>query len=299
MKRRRLLVVALAGLLLAGIAAAGYWLYWRPHQGWTHFDAAQIDLAHHRYESAYRHAVAAAEIWPRRGDVQLLAARACRRAERPDEAKPHLDAARELLGETEEVRMEQQRIPVQKGEATEFVEGALRHRADVDADHRELILEALAAGQLSTFRIDLARATLDEWLKDRHDDPRPFFWRGLAFEQMAGYHEDDAIANFRRALDLDADYDEARRHLGKLLLKKKFNDDARIQYEEMVRRHPDSAEALVGLARVRLAQGQADAARELLDRALALDPNNADGLRERGLLAFDDGKPDAALPLLR
>src|SRR5262245_66171365 len=131
MSRRRRVVIVLAAVLLAS-GTAGVRHVWRVQQAREHFDAAQADLAGHHYESAYSHALAAAAFWPRRGDVRLLAARACRRAERPDEAKPHLDAARELLGETDDVRLEQQLIPVQKGEATEFVEGSLRHRADID-----------------------------------------------------------------------------------------------------------------------------------------------------------------------
>ncbi len=298
MSRRRLLAWLVMALWLA-LGVAGLWHFWRSRQAKNHFETAQLDLGQHHYESAYRHALAAAEFWPRRGDVRFLAARACRRAERPDEAKAHLDAARELLGETDEVRLEQQLIPVQKGEATEFVTGSLRERADTDREHRELILEALAAGQLSNFRIDQGRATLDEWLTERHDDARPYYWRGLALAQMAGYQEDAAIADFRRAVELDPQHDEARLHLGKLLLKKKFTDEARGNFEELVRRKPESAEALVGLARARIAQGNADAGRELLDRALALEPANVDGLRERGLLALSAGRPEEALTLLR
>jgi tetratricopeptide (TPR) repeat protein len=298
MNRRELRVLAIAALLLVGgvVVIRHYWSYSAAR---NHLNAAEFDLARHHYESAYHHALAAAEFWPRRGDVRLLAARTCRRAERPDEAKPHLDAARAELGETDDVRLEQQLIPVQKGEATEFVETALRQRANADTDHRELILEALAAGQLSTFRIDLAKTTLDAWLKEQHDDARPYYWRGVAQEQMAGYMEDAAIADYRRAVELDPGYDEARQRLGKLLLKKKFVDEARTHYEELVRRRPDSTEALVGLARARLAQGETDAGQDLLDRALKIDPNNVDGLRERGMLAYSAGRAEEALPLLR
>jgi Tfp pilus assembly protein PilF len=295
-RRRRVLIAALAALLAGG--AAAFWQVHRHQQATGHLDAARSDLEHHHYESARQHALAAAEYWPHRGDVRLLAARACRRAEHPDEARPHLAAARDQLGETDDVRLEQQLIPVQKGES-EFIESALRRRAEIDPEHRELILEALAAGQLSTFRIDQARATLVEWLKEQHDDPRPFFWHGLALEQMAGYQEDAAMADYRKAIDLDPDFDEARRRLGKLLLKKKMIVDARAQYETLVKNHPNDAAALVGLGQVKIAQGETDSGRELLQRAVQIDPSEADGSRELGSLLLDEDRSADALPLLQ
>src|SRR5438067_961714 len=97
-RRRRLLLIALGAAVIAG-GAAGWWHGARTYRATTFFNGANSELANHHYGPAREYALIAATYWPRRGDVRLLAARACRRAEHPDEAKPHLDAARELLGE--------------------------------------------------------------------------------------------------------------------------------------------------------------------------------------------------------
>src|SRR6185295_3053210 len=118
------------------------------------------------YELAREHILEAVGFWPERGDVRFLAARLCRRAGAPDEGKAHLEAARRLLGETPAIRLEQQLIAAQKGEASEFAESALNERAKVEPENRSLIYEALVCGAFATFRINRGKALADAWLQE-------------------------------------------------------------------------------------------------------------------------------------
>lgn len=264
-----------------------------------HLQAAQVATDRHRHEVAARHAVRAAALQRRDGRVRLLAARLLRRAELPTEAKPHLETARKRLGDDPEVDLEQLLNAVQLGLASELVESSLHRRAQRDPRHRCLILEALAVSALSRFRIDQARAWLDEWLSNEVQDPRPYFWRGLALQQMGGYQEDAALADFRRAVVLDGEYDEARLKLAQLLVKKNAHAEAAGHFEILLGRQPRHAPAMVGLAQCQSAMGDAEAARRLLETALAIQPDQVDALRELGILLLHQGRAEESLPLLR
>ncbi|MCX7701074.1 MAG: tetratricopeptide repeat protein [Gemmataceae bacterium] len=287
---------------IAPLSLASEWSLYRD-LAQSHFDfhlrEAQVASQNHRHELAARHAVRAAAFRRRDGQVRLLAARLLRRAELPTEAKPHLETARKRLGDHPEVDLEQLLNAVQLGQASELVERSLYRRAQRDPNHRCLILEALSVSALSRFRIDQARAWLDEWLSAEVQDPRPHFWRGLALQQMGGYQEDAALADFRRAVALNPDYDEARLRLAQLLVKKNAHAEAAGHFQTLLARQPRNAAAMVGLARCQSALGDGEASRGLLEQALGIQPDHVDALRELGILLLNEGRAEEALPLLR
>lgn len=187
---------------------------------------------------------------------------------------------------------------MQLGVASDLVENSLYRRAQRDPVHRSLILEALAVAALSTYRIDKAQALLDEWLRDGTQDPRAYVWRGLALQQMGGYREDAALADFRRAVEIDPDYAEARRRLARLLLKKNAHTEAQRHFEYLLNKDAGDTTALVGLARVKAALGEGIEARELLQQALKQAPEDVEALREFGILLLNEGRAEQALPFL-
>src|SRR5262245_19182805 len=264
--RHRWRVLAVLAALLA-LAGSGY-AFHRYRVG-QHLRAAEQELARFHYESAWQQANRAAELnWPERGDIYFLAARTARRAGHPEESRPHLADAERLLGDTEEIRLEKQLLAVQMGQATAFLESALQHRIGLDADHRELIIEALIQAALIDVRLYQIKQLTDLWLESSSPDPRPYFWRGFAEEQFGGYIEDRAIADYTAAVERDADYDEARERLADLLLKKGRVPESRPHFEALLKRRPDDVKAMVGVARCLMALGTIDEARDLLDRAL-------------------------------
>src|SRR5207244_4473169 len=179
---------------------------------------------------------------------------------------------RALLGETDDVRIEQLLLTSAMGEASDFAESLLWTQAHENAARREAILEALTQGALATGRLHHARQALDEWLSQPTTDGRPYYWRGIVLEQFGGPQEDQAVRDFEQAVRLDPDTDDYRFRLGELLLKRSRAADAVGPFEELHRRRADNVDAAVGLARCRFALGDLDAAGRLLDEALARDP---------------------------
>jgi tetratricopeptide (TPR) repeat protein len=188
----------------------------------------------------------------------------------------------------------------QRAEASPFVVDSLMMRAKSDAVRRELIYDALTRGFLSTYRIRHAKLVLEDWFKQPTDNPWPYYWRGIVAEQTSENLDDAAVADFSRVLELDPDRTQARERLGRLLLKQNETAKARPHFEELFRRNENSVTALVGLARCEAFAGETNSARAHLDRALQIDSNHTEALRERASLAIHaDGKPADAEPLLR
>lgn len=294
--RRWFIILGIAISVLAAVALGFYFGVPYVHAV-TYLKSADTNAAKFDYVTAADHIRKAAEFWPRNGDVRFKAARLSRHAGAMDDARTHLDAGRELLGDTEDVRLEAQLQVAQRGEATELAEQALIERAKSDVDRRPLIYEALVRGFLTKHQVLRAKPFADEWVKAATINPWSYFWRGRVEERLGGYAEEEAVADYRRALERFADLDEARERLADLLLKRKSPAEARPHFEEWLRRKPDDVRAMTGLARCRL--DEPDAARSLLDRAIQVDPNHVDALRERAMLALNENKPAEAEPLLR
>jgi tetratricopeptide (TPR) repeat protein len=291
-------IAVTATLLLAGVAAGGWW-YYHHEKANRELKAAEDAEAHFQYESARNHIISAAKYWSDRGDVQLTAARLCRRACYFDEAKTYLDAARGLLGQAP-VSFEQQLLLAQRGVASNYGEQALYDRARNQEDGRILIYEALVYGNLQKFRIMGAWNLASKWLEEQTDDPRPWFWRGVAEELMCVESMDYAAINdLKKALELNPDYDEARLRLCKVQLREKLMEEARTNYEICLKHHPDSVEAMVGFGRCLVWANDVDGGREWLDKALKADKDNVIALRERGTLALNENKAEEAEPMLR
>jgi tetratricopeptide (TPR) repeat protein len=299
-RSRRLKIAFVLVLVLAGVAAAGWKWGYPYYQARRDLAAADESEAHFKYAAAREHIIRAAKFWPEDGEVQLKAARMCRRAGYPDEAKDYLDAARKYLGQSA-VSLEQQLLTVQNGEASAFASKTLYVRVEKEHDIRALVYEAFVVDSLNNARIVMVKELADSWLAEPTNDPRPWYWRGLAEMLMGATSMDDlAIKDFTRALELDPDLDDARSRLCTvLLLSKRDIPEARAQYEIFLKRRPESIEAKIGLGRCLVDSGEADAARVLFDEALEKAPKNVDALRERGVLALTEGHADQAEPYLR
>ena len=296
-RRRSRLIVGLLVLLVAG--AAGGWISYR-HFINSHLQAANKELARFHYESAWQQARKAAKWeWPKNGETEFVAARLARRAGDLPEAKTHLAAAEQRLGETDEIRLEKRLLDVQSGEASTFLESTMQERMELEPEHRTLILEALIRGAFVSTRLYRIKQLTDEWLKEPTPDPRPYYWRGFAHERFGGYQQDRAIEDYKSALERDGDFDDARERLANLLLNKNWTNEARPQFEILLQRRPDDPKIMAGMGRCLTAAGEIEQSRQFLDGALTRFPNDPDLLRERGILALHDGKPEEAEPYLR
>src|SRR5262249_19770683 len=98
---------------------------------------------------------------------------------------------------------------------------------------------------------------------------------------------DRAQADYRRAVEMDPEYDDARLLLAQSLLDHAQQPAEATGHLELLRaRQPHNAEVLLTLARCRRQLGRLDEARALLDGLLGAEPGNARALAERGRVAL-------------
>src|SRR5262249_16859685 len=133
---------------------------------------------------------------------------------------------------------------------------------------------------------------LTEWLKLQPEHVQALTWRGQALELLRRH--DQALADYRKAIVVDPDAEEARLRLADLLTNFRRGKDALEHYESLQPRHPSSPKVLLGLARCRRELGQSEEAQQVLDELLAHDPEDFLALAERGRLALEAGDPTAA-----
>ena len=110
---------------------------------------------------------------------------------------------------------------------------------------------------------------------------------------------DEAVACFRRALELKPDYAEAHYNLGNALKDQGKLDEAVACYRRALELKPDFAEAHNNLGIVLSDQGKPDEAIACYRRALELKPDYAGAHSNLGNILKDQGKPDEAAACFR
>jgi tetratricopeptide (TPR) repeat protein len=245
---------------------------------------------------ARSHLACCLKVWPNSPRVNYLMARTARRAGDLDDAARYLSRAQQLGWVVEAIDLEKALSTVQQGDL-ERLEPVLASFVRRDHPDKLLILEALVQGCRRTYQLPRALAYLDAWLGAQPDSVRALVWRGEIL-LLAGRNL-DALADYRKATELDPQEDEARLKLADLFLGLHHPEDALTHFMELLKRHPDHCEALLGLARCRAEQGDTAEAVTLLDRVLSLQPEHPGALAERGKIALDAGSPGDAEKWLR
>ena len=106
---------------------------------------------------------------------------------------------------------------------------------------------------------------------------------------------DDALAAFRHAIELDSERDWVRDLEAKLLHRMDRSDDAVAVRRGLVARRPDNVGHKIDLADLLYELGRADEAVEVCDTILADDPDNASAHAIRGAALGKQGQIDDAL----
>jgi protein O-mannosyl-transferase len=110
---------------------------------------------------------------------------------------------------------------------------------------------------------------------------------------------DDAIPYFRRAVEIDPKFDEARANLGNALAAQGKTAEAMEQYREAVRLKPNSLSAHHSLALALVREGKIDEALEHYRRAVEINPGFLEGQNNFGLLLALKGRYAEAITHLR
>jgi tetratricopeptide (TPR) repeat protein len=244
---------------------------------------------------ARSHLARCLRVWPNHGRVHFLMAQAARRAGDLDEAARSLRRAEQAGWVMEAIELEKTLAEVQQGDLEP--EPVLASFVQRDHPDKLLILEALVQGCRRTYQLARALAHLNTWLGAQPDSVRALVWRGETLLLLG--RDREALADYRRAVEVDPQEDEARLKVAELLLGSHQSKEASTHFTELLNRHPDQGEALFGLARCRAEQGDTAGAVRLLDRLLTLQPEHSGALAERGRIALDAGSPRDAEQWLR
>jgi pentatricopeptide repeat protein len=285
----------LIAVLLAPVAVAAIILVINL-QAWYHFRSARECLEKYHDTEAREHLQACLDTWPRDADALLLAARAARRLGKYPEAEGFLNRYQGIRGPDEDLTLEGALLRAERGEVD-----AVRDycRLLVKQKHADtpLILEAQARGYLRQFRLADAMDCLQEWLKRQPNNAQALYLKGNLLEENMNRRE--AIASYRRALQVDPEHDWARTKLAVSLLDLAQAPEALPHLKYLLRRQPHRPLLRVYLARCYVQLGRVEKAEKVLDEVLAARPHLAEALAERGSLALQRGQSRAAETWLR
>jgi tetratricopeptide (TPR) repeat protein len=287
----RLLLVV---LLLAPIGLGAY-VVAQQLSALGHFRAAQEALKRYRFDEAQEHLDVCLRVWPSGGETHFLAARTARFCHRYDEALTHLRKSEQYGYSPEALELELLLIQAQRGERPALVE--LTHRAAHKDQNTPLILEVLIQEYAQTFQLFKALGALDELLESQPDNVKALLGRGWVRERLFDFGA--ALANYRRAAQVEPENETVREKLAETLVIHGPPEEGIVQFEWLLRRHPDRPAFLLGLARCKRMSGKIIEAEQLLDRLLARNPQYGPGLAERGKLLYQLGKYDQAEADLR
>jgi predicted Zn-dependent protease len=262
-----------------------------------HWRAAQQANEQHRLSSAQDNINQCLRFWPRSADVHFLAARIARRSGAHGDAERYLDECEHLQGgRTDQTGLERILLQVQQGDLSPETERYLYGYVERDAPESPLVLEALARGYLEMLNLPAALTCLGQCLQKQPDDIPALFLRGRVRERMSNI---DAMADYRRVLELEPGHDEARLRLAETLFTFGRADEALAQFELLQQHRPDDPAVRLGLAGCRYHAGRLDEAHQLLDALLAADPRNLGALKEQGRLELEAGRGSEAERWLR
>lgn len=128
---------------------------------------------------------------------------------------------------------------------------------------------------------------LQEALKTEQH-PLSFFFLGLTYFSLQEFEQ--ALSQFHKALDVNADFERARLLVAMTLLKQKRIDDAIIEVKRVLERDPNNAYARNILGSAYLATGRYDEGMDELNAATELDPSLADAHLKQGLFHLAKGE---------
>jgi Flp pilus assembly protein TadD len=255
-----------------------------------------LELQHYHTTQAVRHLLHCRGIWPRDPEVLLLAARAARRAGVYGDSERLLHIYREAQGRDDAYTLEQLALAAEC-RVDEVSEKCWKCIEEGRFDG-PLLMEALARGYLRQYRLGQARMCLDHWKQMHPDNPQVFFLEGLL--NLDYLHvASDAVVSYRRAVELDADHEEARLGLAVALLTDKKYAEAAEQFKHLLQCQPDDPRVQVGLAECLDSLGETGAAARMVDDVLSRQPNLPPALSLRGQLALNNGQWQVAETALR
>src|SRR5262245_6155353 len=277
------------------IAAVGYWR-WDHYQAQRAWEGAEQALARRDLPGAAAHFDRYVDLRPRDPAGWFQAARTARRRGQFADARRYLAAYEQRGGAADLIRLERDLLLVQQGV---IGEADARLRETVTPDHPDvrLVLEALARGYILAERWADARQACELWRAVEPDAPLAWLWGGWVCERMVQVEQ--AAEFYGHACELTSDDRDVRVAVARVQLRQRDPSAAGPNFEWVLAREPDDAEALLGLAQCRIETGRATDSVPLIDRVLSRDPTSNLAMSLRGRAAMESSEPAGAERWLR
>ncbi len=252
------------------------------------------------FAEAFAHYERCLVVWRWSDSLHFRAARSARRAGLLEAAQRHLDACgkeQKSADASLPLALEHLLLRAESGYIAE-VEQPLWNYVEKDRADAPLILEGMARGYLRMLRLGAAMRCLHLLLEREPDNIVALVTAGEVVQQGGGTIE-EAVKDYRRALELDPQQRGARLKLAQILL----HDHAREagqHFEYLLAQHPNDVESQLGLALALRDLGDAEhRSNALLEKVLSNDPNNSKALSEVGAIALADGRVAEAEAMFR
>ena len=173
-----------------------------------------------------------------------------------------------------------------------------RHRQTVLGGLMTAVIGALAvcAHVQTTYWRD-SETLWNHTLSCTSDNSLAHFDLGMALLDKGA--KEQAIAHFRKAVEIKPDYAKARNNLGVALFEDGAKDEAVDQYHKVLEFKPDDAEARSNLGAALFEKGDRDEAIAQYRRALEIDPNYPQAEYNLGNALASEGQLDEAIAHLR
>jgi tetratricopeptide (TPR) repeat protein len=285
----------LAVLFLLALIGLGGWMLWQGSLAEYHLRAGRRAVARYHNLQAQYHLQGCLRLRPREPQALLLAARVARRVGSFDLAEQFLGKYQDLADDDDLV-LERVLLRAARGEVDEV---SAFCRARIEANHlvAPLVREAMAAGLLQVYRLQEAEKVLREWQDRDPDNTQALLLDGTLRELRIDLSE--ALARYRRVVELDPEHDEARLRLVNMLVQQSNGQEALPHAEYLRRRLPGEPQVPLRLAQCQVLLGRQAEAEKTLDDLLHHQPHYAPALAERGKLALRTGETEKAETLLR
>jgi tetratricopeptide (TPR) repeat protein len=173
------------------------------------------------------------------------------------------------------------------------------HWQDLLSDPREdgpEIALAYYTWSMLNHNLPQAQSTLELWQKDYPPDPEPSALLGLFFESQYDWMQ--AEVAYRRAIAIDPTNDNYRLSLANVLQQNQKIEEATPIYEDYLSRHPNHIKAIRGLAECFASRGNPEKSLSLLREAIAMDPEDFETQKAYGERLLANGESQAAVEVL-
>lgn len=164
-----------------------------------------------------------------------------------------------------------------------------RHTISVtEGNHRALaVLGVWYAKQTDPQALQQAADCLSESVRLREGVPDNHYNLGVVLDRLG--HRSEAMAHYRRTLELDPHFADARHNLAYMLLLEGKGDQAIDHFNEVLRQKPDAEDTHLDLGLALRQKGQLDDALTHFRRALEIRPNYVQAHNQVGFVELSKG----------